>query len=81
MLIRTIIFIAAFLSFAYADTKSANQDTSPDEINVRFPVFLCGDSKFLSLRIFETANAVSSAEETRTTSSPTTEPIALAKYG
>ena len=53
MLIRTIIFIAAFLSFAYADTKSANQDTSR---SLLFKVFSIEDEeikKFGSGYIFD----------------------------
>ena len=53
MLIRTIIFIAAFLSFAYADTKSVNQDTSR---SLLFKVFSIEDEeikKFGSGYIFD----------------------------
>jgi len=53
MLIRTIIFIAAFLSFVYADTKSANQDTSR---SLLFKVFSIEDEeikKFGSGYIFD----------------------------
>ena len=53
MLIRTIIFIAAFLSFAYADIKSANQDTSR---SLLFKVFSIEDEeikKFGSGYIFD----------------------------
>ncbi len=53
MLIRTIIFVAAFLSFTHADTKSANQDTSR---SLLFKVFSIEDEeikKFGSGYIFD----------------------------
>ena len=53
MLIRTIIFIAAFLSFAYADTKSANQDTSRSLLFKVFAIEDEGIKKFGSGYIFD----------------------------
>ena len=53
MLIRTIIFIAAFLSFVYADTKSASQDTSRSLLFKVFAIEDEGIKKFGSGYIFD----------------------------
>ena len=53
MLIRTIILMTAFLSFAYADTKSANQDTSKSLLFKVFAIEDEGIKKFGSGYIFD----------------------------
>ena len=53
MLIRTIILMTAFLSFAYADTKSVNQDTSKSLLFKVFAIEDEGIKKFGSGYIFD----------------------------